>query len=187
MDKQRWPLVEAEALGDAMITLLAPVCERIVVAGSVRRRKPMVGDLELLAIPRYGAPLLDMFSRAMAPLDLLTGEVDYLIAKGLFTKRLSSAGHAAYGPLNKLLVHVPTGIPVDLFTTEARYWGMALVVRTGPAEFNMRLMARYKSFGAAGHAYAGVTDERGTERDCPDEETVFALAGWNWIPPERRV
>lgn len=50
---QRVPLVEARALADDLVGLLEPFAERIEVAGSVRRERPDVGDLELVAIPRF--------------------------------------------------------------------------------------------------------------------------------------
>ena len=48
------------------------------------------------------------------------------------------------------------------------------------------MMARFRELGMRGHAYGGVTDQDGNEIECPDEETVFRLLGWSWMPPERR-
>ena len=31
-----------------------------------------------------------------------------------------------------------------------------------------------------------MNDRRGNEIECPDEEMVFRLLGWSWMPPERR-
>ena len=60
------------------------------------------------------------------------------------------------------------------------------MVRTGPKDFNVRMMARFRELGMRGPAYGGVTDQEGNEIECPDEETVFRLLGWSWMPPERR-
>ena len=64
---------------------------------------------------------------------------------------------------------------------------MSLVVRTGPATFCVRMMARFKAIGWAGHAYAGCTNRNGEEIECPDEATVFRLLGWPYIEPEERA
>ncbi len=53
MGKVRRLLADAERIVAAIVAGLAPVCTRIQVAGSVRRRKDVVGDIELVAIPRY--------------------------------------------------------------------------------------------------------------------------------------
>ncbi len=49
----RRPLAEGEAIASALVADLEPYCARIQVAGSIRRRKEMVGDIEIVAIPRY--------------------------------------------------------------------------------------------------------------------------------------
>ena len=90
------------------------------------------------------------------------------------------------GPLNKLLVHPATAIGVDIFATSARNRDMAMVVRTGPVGFNVRMMSRFRDLGVAGHAYGGVT--RGTEElQCPTEESVFELLEWGYLEPWMRM
>ena len=161
---------------DELLELLRPACSRIVVAGSIRRRKPDVGDIELLCIPVEGVLL-------GTPLDAALGR---LISDGLLALRPNVKGSTTYGPMNKLLRHLPSGIPVDIFTADSRNWGMALVVRTGPAEFNIKMMARFQWLHMKGHAYGGVTLPNGNEKDCPDEEGVFRLLGWPYQEPEGR-
>ena len=53
MSKSQRPLAEAERIVTAIGADLAPFCARIQVAGSVRRRTEVVGDIEMVAIPRY--------------------------------------------------------------------------------------------------------------------------------------
>jgi DNA polymerase/3'-5' exonuclease PolX len=48
----RIPLARAVSIAETTQAALAPHCERIAIAGSVRRRKAFVGDLELVCIPR---------------------------------------------------------------------------------------------------------------------------------------
>ena len=93
---------------------------------------------------------------------------------------------SSMGPKNKHLIHVPSGIRLDVFTTDAANWGMAMFVRTGPAEWNIRAMSRFQALGMKGHAYGGVTDFDGAEIECRDEATVFQLLQWRYTPPEGR-
>ena len=176
--KIRWSLAEAQDVASELVAHLGPVCDRLQVAGSIRRRVEQVGDIELLCVPRI--------SRSWSGGDMLERRLADDLYDRLLQKRLGKGGRTTYGPKNKLLVHVPSSIPVDIFTTDARNWGMAMVVRTGSADFNIQLMIRFRQLGMAGHAYGGVTAVGGQEIDCPDEETVFRLAGWTWIPPEER-
>ena len=53
MSKTQRPLPDAERIAAAIVADLAPFCARIQVAGSVRRHKAVVGDIEIVAIPRY--------------------------------------------------------------------------------------------------------------------------------------
>lgn len=49
----RKPLAQARAVADLLVSYLAPACERIEIAGSIRREVPEVKDIELVAIPRW--------------------------------------------------------------------------------------------------------------------------------------
>ena len=177
-------LAELQAID--LAEMLRPFCERIEIAGSIRRKRSYVKDIELLCVSKvWSSQDLGGLATNGYELDL---KLDELVVDGsVLKKRPNKAGRYTYGEQNKLLTHVPSGIPVDIFSVPPTNWGMALVVRTGPKEMNIRMMARFKELGMRGHAYGGVTDQEGTELRCPDEETVFRLLGWTWIPPEERV
>ena len=182
----RYGLASAKEVADQLVRLLAPHCERIAVAGSIRRKWPQVKDIELLCASMVTSTA-DLFGGAVTNWYFLNKKLDGLVADGsVLNKRADKSGRYSYGEHNKLLVHVPSGIPVDVFSSSTKNWGMSLVVRTGPKEFNVRMMSRFRDLGMRGHAYGGVTDQEGNEVGCPDEETVFQLLGWPWIPPEKR-
>lgn len=188
MGETRYSVQDARAVGESLIAELSSACERIEIMGSIRRRRPLVKDVELLAVSKVGGSL-DLFGTTN--FHALPLEVERLLDQGVVAKRKNSLGRVTYGEQNKLLVHCATGIPVDLFQVPVKNWGMAAVVRTGPAAFNIRLMARFRELGLRGHAYGGVTrpgpyGREGSEReeiDCPDEATVFDLAGWEYVEP----
>lgn len=177
--KKRSPHAQAMEIAGRLKALLSPACERIEIAGSLRRGKPDVGDIELLCIPK---PADSVFFA-----DQLDQTLKRLIADRVLDFRLNVNGRWTYGVWNKHLVDVGSGIGVDIFSTTAAKWGMALVVRTGPADFNIGVFSRFRELGMVGHAYGGVTDTDGMEIDCPDEETIFRLLGWPFIAPEERT
>lgn len=180
-DKQRFPLRQARIIANRLARDFEPHCERVAVAGSIRRGKDEVGDIEILYIPKFGEAPTDLFGDMVGrPEDMLDTYLQRMIEQGVFAKR------GGFGRLNKLLVHVPSGIPLDVFATTADNWGMSLVIRTGPKEFNVRLMQRFRELGMSGHAYAGVTDRDGQPLDCPTEQDVFRHAQWDYVEPEDR-
>ena len=181
--KTRYPLALAEVAADSLVRQLQGSCEKIAVAGSIRRRRPDVGDIELLCVPRPSG--VDLFGRQVPGDSQLDRRCRELIAAGILDYRPNKAGAVTFGPQNKLLVHKPTGIPVDVFSAQELNWGMALVVRTGPADFNIWMMKRFRQLKMLGHAYEGVS-KGGKMVPCPTEERVFELLEWPWVRPEDR-
>ena len=177
--KAMFKLEEAQAVAEQLVEVLAPACERIQIGGSIRRRRPEVGDIELVCIPII-QETPDLFSDPIRR-DVLRAAVKILLSAGGFVPR------GAFGEKNKYVRHLASGIPVDIFSSDTDNWGMALFVRTGPARWNISAMSRFRQLGRRGHAYGGVTLEDGTEANCPDEETVFKYLGWDHRPPEARV
>lgn len=185
--KRRFPRNEVLPVALELAIFLTPYCQHVAIAGSVRRMVPMVGDIELLCISDVEENQHVLFGEdRLGTRELLGDGIAELERTGVLAKRLNVNGHTTFGPLNKLMVHLPTGIPVDIFSTTAENWGMSLMVRTGSKAWNIRMMARFKAMGMAGHAYGGVTDANGREISCPTEEGVFRLLKWDPVFPEAR-
>lgn len=168
----RVPLAEAQTRATALLELLGPACARLEVVGSVRRRQADVGDLELLAIPRYverpkpGA-LWDL--QWQSELAALQTE---LLRSERVQPRLETNGHTRLGSRYSALVF--DGLPLDLFSVLAPtclgcdlvepralgagwpgpcqacagedwrvpQWGLLQVIRTGPNEFSKHLVTQ---------------------------------------------
>jgi len=179
--KERFPLALASSVASEILESLIPACERIYVAGSIRRRRPDVGDIELLVIPKF-RDVKDLFQTTIEEIDCTDDLLTELISRGILRRR------GAWGHLNKFFTHNRSGIPVDIFVGTRENWGRDLLVRTGSADFNRRVMTRLKEFYAGGHAYgdAAVTTRDGYRLTAPDEETMFNYLEWDWIPPEKR-
>lgn len=183
--KTQWPLKQARALADELIGVLAPMCEDVCVAGSIRRQKPEVGDIEIIYIPRFEDRPVDMFKSEL--MSVADERIDMWLQNGTLAKRPSKVGITTWGPKNKLSVHVRSGIHVDFFATTKENWWIALVIRTGSKETNMRLangaIARKRHLQAYG---CGVTMPDGSTRTASSEEEVFELCGIPYLFPERR-
>jgi DNA polymerase/3'-5' exonuclease PolX len=138
--KTKFPRADALKVAGQLCDFLKPVCERIVVAGSIRRKCPMCSDVELLFIPKMvPGNRTDMFSDPI-PINAAQDVIFKLADSKIIEPRKNKEGHyAGWGPKNKLGIHVASGIPVDLFETTKENWFVSLVVRTGPKEFNLKL------------------------------------------------
>lgn len=168
-------LQKAKAIAEELKALLEPVCQRVEIAGSIRRQKPEVGDIELLCIPKF-----------IDGVDQLDREIGALVIQGRLGFRLNKRGSRAYGPKNKLMVHLPSGIGVDIFSTDLECWPVALVVRTGSAETNKRIAMAAIRKGWHLRAYGRGFTTPGGEMVCRSERDVFELVGLPYLPPEQR-
>ncbi len=169
-------LEKARAIAEELKTLLESACQRIEIAGSIRRRKPEVGDIELLVIPKY-----------VNGVDQLEREVGALVVQRVLGFRRNSRGRRVFGPKNKLMAHLSSGIGVDIFSTDFECWPVALVVRTGGVETNRRIaMAAIRKgwhLKAYGRGFATPTGEI----VCRSERDVFEFVGLPYKEPWERL
>lgn len=185
-DKTRWSATIARRVADELVAALAPRCEQICIAGSLRRGKAEVGDIEVLYVPRLGLVRSpgELFPK---PGSLANELLEQWLTQEVLLKRPNKNGVTAWGPLNKLAKHSASGINVDLFATTREHWFVSLVVRTGSAELNTHLAASARKHGIELHAY-GVIERTATgEQIIPaSEREVFELCGVPYREPALR-
>jgi DNA polymerase/3'-5' exonuclease PolX len=192
----RLPLAEARAVADELVALLAPACERIEIAGSIRRGRPDVGDIELVAVPRitieatqglWGNGETERVNELdeLADRELLRVSVEIKRADG------SIEHQRRWGPRYKASLF--RGIPVDLFSTTPASFGLIYLIRTGPAAFSQRLVtdARRRDLHVAeGQLHRGSLGCGAYVCEViptPGERDVFGAMDLPWIAPEARA
>lgn len=165
-------LEQAERIADRVKAELTPHCERIEIAGSIRRRKPEVGDIEVVCIPkvvRVGlfGDLVERspgYCRIVDQWERIKGRSD-----GKYTQR-----------------RLPDGITLDLFTATVENWGLILAIRTGSAEYSHNVLAT--RWVRRGYVSKDGMLHRGDETVVVREERdLFDLIGVPWVDPERRT
>jgi len=183
--KRKYPRADALAVAREMVKWLRPHCERIICAGSLRRRKLEVGDVEILFIPkrlprREGLFDIKWFEQTEIAFSAMLGG-------RLIEQRKSVRGSECWGEKNRRAVHVPSGIPVDFFTATPANWFNYLVCRTGGMESNIKIAAaaqkkrwKWKPYGS------GFINERGELVTVASEREVFELAGLLFLEPWER-
>jgi len=186
-DRQKFSASEAWEVARPLAFALEQVCERVEIAGSLRRKKPQVSDIELLFIPKMGDSGADFFEKT--EISLADRLIDGWLQDGLLAKRPSKTGVFTWGNSNKLAIHVPSGIPVDLFATTAEKWWNALVCRTGGKENNLLLTKAALAKGFSFEAYGkGFRNLRGCEdHQCTSERDVFDFIGLPYKEPQDRL
>lgn len=177
--KERRPLAHMRHIADALAAKLAGVCTRVEVAGSIRRDKPMIGDIELCVIPPMQG---DLFGVESPDLDALTRHMD--------------AWPIAYNKqgdrYRQFTFDMPGAAPitVDLFLANPDNYGYILMLRTGSWEFSKRMVSP-REWGGMKPEHIRVADgvvyEYGAAVAVPDEERLFALWGMDYIEPKERT
>jgi DNA polymerase beta thumb len=187
-------VADAMPIARKFVAFLEKHCTRVMIAGSLRRQKQLVSDIEILFISRVTRVKdpQDLFGDGAAvELSAANLAIDALLDSGLIVKRPNKNGYFTWGPENKLAIHVASGIPVDFFATTEEKWWNALVVRTGPKELNKRIAGAALRMGWEWHAYgSGFT--RGEGKSSIDrviaksEHDVFHHVGLPYQEPKDR-
>lgn len=169
--KRPWASVYAEA--QALQECLAPLCQRVEIAGSLRRRTTEVSDIEIVALP--------------APPGRVTFGETVTLDRWV---RSNAALVTRNGDRYKQFQWPGAGSVIDLFICTPETWAVNLMIRTGSADFT-RWMVTARSLGGACPAGFTFKDARLHHGPMPvitpEEEDVFLALGLQMIPPEKRV
>jgi len=188
MSEKRYPYVQAYTIAKEIYLRLRPGCRRIVIAGSLRRRKPDVGDIEILYIPvvQWAPDPEDLF--AIEKVNCAEVRIRSMVACGMLERRKNALGREMCGPKNKLMRHVASGIPVDLFAATEDNWFNYLVCRTGPVELNKQICMAAQRKGWKWNPYGeGYSNAAGEVQRMDNEAAVFSFVGLEYREPEVRA
>jgi len=186
-DKKKFPFNDAYAVAKEIHYRLKDFCEPgfCKAVGSLRRYKPLVSDVEFLFVPHIRNLPDGLFDTE--PVDQANALFYRWLNAGYLQKRPNVNGSFTWGPLNKLAIHVASGIPVDLFTTTKDNWWVSLVIRTGSKETNLKLTTGAQAQGATLNAYgSGVTWSDGTSTPALSEAHVFEMCQVPYKEPRDR-
>jgi DNA polymerase/3'-5' exonuclease PolX len=135
---------DALTLAQYIEAALSPACDRIAIAGSIRRRKEKVGDIELLTIPKIGAVQRGgtLFSEQGC---LLNRALHKRVEAGTLEVVKGHGGDHKFRQYRIMPPVVTDPVGLDIFTATREGWGYQLAIRTGPADYSQRLVTqRYK-------------------------------------------
>jgi DNA polymerase (family 10) len=159
----RTPLGDALPFAEEQLAFLRalPGVVAAEAAGSLRRRRDTVGDLDILAAAADSEPVMEAFA----------GQPSVTRIEGR-------------GP-TKTSVEFTNGLRAQLWVHPPEKFGTALHYATGSKDHNVRLReaALSQGFSLSEHA---LTKENGEEVLCATEEQVYQTLGLPFVPPELR-
>jgi len=161
---------EVEPLALKIVNTIEPHCIRVEVAGSIRRRRPTVNDIDLVIQPKSNS-WLQLIKAIRREFDAVTEKQGQKLAT-LYVPFASKQGQGL--------------LQVDLYRASRSTWGILLLIRTGSAEHNISLA---KLAIRKGHhlAYSrGLLNQGGEIIASETERDVFQALGLDYIPPEER-
>jgi len=165
----RFRIDVAEEEAERIVTYLLKFkgIKRVTPAGSLRRGRETIGDLDLLAtgpvcMPEKTGPAVDYVAAYPGIQDI--------IAKGE----------------NKVSFHVDKGLQVDVRLLPEASYGAALQYFTGSKAHNVTLRQRALKMGYTLSEWALARLDDGSTVAAATEEEIYAALGMDWMPPEMR-
>ncbi|WP_181806243.1 DNA polymerase/3'-5' exonuclease PolX [Streptomyces shenzhenensis] len=151
-------------LAESIVATLSavPGCERCSYAGSLRRMRETIGDVDILVAAKKSAPVMKAFT-----------EMPYV------TEVIGQGG-------TKTSVRTSKGLNVDLRVVPPDSWGAALQYFTGSKAHNIRIRERAVHQKLKLSEYGLFDVESGEKIVSGTEEEVYARLGLPWIPPTLR-
>jgi len=175
-------LSEAESIANRVREYISPVMDRVEVAGSIRRRKAIVGDIEICGIPGDREKLIK-----------LIGNIGQHIKPGV-------PGAIPWVPkvnAKYFRVRLNEGMNLDVFLGTPQNWGGLYMMRTGSGAspdgnafhgFIPGIFGRFKKLSGGGRMTDCMpTMPTGEQLWIPEEQDFFDILEMDFVPPEERV
>lgn len=150
-------LAKAKEISERVLQVLSPHCDRIEIAGSIRRGRPLVHDIDLVVIPRNQGSLL---------------------------YALQSLGRVTGG--EKLIKVALPETTLDVYIATESTWVTLLLIRTGSARHNIRLCQRARELGYQLHADGRGLTFDGELCEYKDEQGLFSILRIPYRTPAER-
>jgi DNA polymerase (family 10) len=170
-----FPARIAFAVARKIVEELRSACDRIEIAGSLRRGAQTVHDIDIVLLPK-NTPQRFALGETM-PLESLVRE---LVSRNSLTPVRGKEKMRCY-------IATRTGIPVDLYFATHESWATLFLIRTGSKAHNIKLAQRAKELGMKLRASGdGIEDANGKLIRVNAEEEVFSLLQLRYCQPQGR-
>lgn len=167
LHNERVALPSALAVAEQIVKLMeeSGLCDDVAIAGSLRRRKESIGDIDILVTGKKVEKIMDVF----CGFEL----VDRILARGP----------------TRSSVHLSIGLNSDLRVVDKNAFGAALLYFTGSKEHNIHVRRIGNELGYTINEYGiykGTAEDKGKLMASRTEEDVYKIVGLPYIVPELR-
>jgi DNA polymerase (family 10) len=190
--KLNLPLSEAERYANQFLQAIRPAINRGAVAGSIRRKTLMVGDLDFVVVTSSPENLREHLARMQIKwgydFAIRGGEkkiflrIPFPFNWGMWHKPARGGGVRAH---KKVITYAP----VNIWITTHASWGATLMEATGPKGYNIGLRKRAKGMGMKLNAYGlfrGVGGDQWVVVAARTEREIYKALGKPYKKPELR-
>ena len=154
---------------------IAPYCSRLQIAGSIRRQRAEVGDIDIVCLPANPAAKKGLRQRVIRT-------NPRIIADGSYTLEVELAGKVRLD-----IWMAETMNQRDFFSAAPHTnFGSLLLCRTGSIAHNVFLVGVAKHHGLRWNPHWGVYDNNGVCLASENEEDIFKALKLDFIKPEDR-
>ncbi|QMW06334.1 hypothetical protein H3H32_16310 [Spirosoma foliorum] len=189
-------LSKAQRIAEDLVVLLEDLCDKIHIAGSIRRLKPQVKDIEIVCQPKlFQETDFSLFGGKSQPAQIIPA----------FRRMVGMLGTPIKGKPDgrHMQIDLPSGIKLDLFMPVGTDYYRQFAIRTGSAEYSAKHIAgSWKKKG-----WCGTHDGLRLINDCEEtksgwkvvrpnptlppawqsEKEFFDWLGEKWIAPKNRI
>ncbi len=155
----RMPLARALSIAEKIVSAIKRYCDRVEVAGSIRRREETIGDVDILATSKNPRKAIDAFTNLS------------------YTKKVITKGK------KRSTIILNDGTQVDLYIMDKESFGPALLYFTGNKMHNIILRKIAIKKGYKLNEYGLM---KAGKNIAKTEKNVYAKLGLRYIPPEMR-
>jgi len=164
---------QATAIAGDLLERLYPHCDKLAIAGSVRRGKPDVGDIEIVCQPKkIAVGQVDIFAGVGAEVV----HPDFINTVYAFGQREIGAAVGRY-----MRILLPQGIKLDLFMPQPDDFWRIMAIRTGSSEYSSKVLATaWKKLGWCGVSPHGLR----RIQDCEEIKHEGKASTWKLVNPD---
>lgn len=176
-------LAEAKKAAEGAARLFEPFCERIAIAGSIRRERPECGDVDLVCIPKV-IEHRDLLGQVERVENLLLGALVDYVAANEWVKWTNGKAPEGSG---KIFSVTGRHAVIEFYCAAEMTWATTLLTRTGSKEHNIWISERARAWRCAFKASEGIYVGGGGGMVHPaSEEEFYQLLGLPLIAPAKR-
>ena len=152
-----------------------PYCDKIKIAGSIRRERPDCGDIEIVCVPTN----ISIQGKGLFTAPTIKRNLNFIN----LVNSLPKIKGKAEGKYCKL--QLPEGITLDLFMCQEHNFGLIWMLRTGSDKFSKRMVTEIKSKGF--YCYDGyLWNSKHNVIPVKNEKDFFDITGLPFVKPNLR-